>query len=180
MTHIITLSVETELSEANVKTALLMLMADQQPCLTTMKVQILDDHGPERRAIALENLNAVREALQIGLENTEQVLTDHDIKLGRTTRSNRLTAERLEAEVKSVQETIKLLEPCCASSLSPTLEEMAEALRKAIAWGEAASDHILYRENINWRYHDEARATLAAYSLHNASVMARPDGGPST
>lgn len=111
MTHIITLSVETELSEANVKTALLMLMADQQPCLTTMKVQILDDHGPERRAITLENLNVVREALQIGLENTEQVLTDHDIKLGRTTRSNRRTAELLEEDIDKFKKVIKELQP---------------------------------------------------------------------
>lgn len=40
--------------------------------------------------------------------------------------------------------------------------ELGEALRKAIAWGDAASTHILYRENINWRYLDEARATLTA------------------
>jgi hypothetical protein len=50
------------------------------------------------------------------------------------------------------------------------MEEMAEALRKAVRWGEAASHHILYRENINWRYLEEARETLTAYSLHNASL----------
>ena len=60
--------------------------------------------------------------------------------------------------------------PCCASSDSPTLAEMAEALRKAVLWGECASMHILYRENINWRYLDEARATLAAHSLHNKEL----------
>ena len=42
--------------------------------------------------------------------------------------------------------------------------ELGEALRKAVAWGDAASTHILYRENINWRYLDEASATLAAHS----------------
>ena len=42
--------------------------------------------------------------------------------------------------------------------------ELTEALRKAVAWGDATSTHILYRENINWRYLDEARATFAAHS----------------
>ena len=51
--------------------------------------------------------------------------------------------------------------------------DIAEALRKAVAWGEAASTHILYREKINWRYLEEARETLASYSRHNAQVEAR-------
>ena len=41
--------------------------------------------------------------------------------------------------------------------------ELAEALRKAVAWGDGASQHILYRENINWRYLDEAKCVLANY-----------------
>lgn len=52
--------------------------------------------------------------------------------------------------------------------------ELGEALRKAVAWGDAASTHILYRENINWRYLDEARATFARYSLHNAKTEGPP------
>lgn len=43
-------------------------------------------------------------------------------------------------------------------------DDLLEALRKAVVWGDAVSTHILYRENINWRYLDEARATLAAHS----------------
>lgn len=50
------------------------------------------------------------------------------------------------------------------------MDEMAEALRKAILWGECASQHFLYREKINWRYLEEARETLTAYSLHNTRV----------
>lgn len=48
-----------------------------------------------------------------------------------------------------------------------TRDDLIEALRKAVAWGEAASTHILYREKINWRYLEEARETLKSYSLHN-------------
>ena len=56
--------------------------------------------------------------------------------------------------------------------------ELTEALRKAVAWGDAASTHILYRENINWRYLDEARETLKYYSLHNAHAEARNPDAP--
>ena len=111
MTHHITLSVETKLSEANVKTALLMLMADQQPCLTTMKVQILDGHGPERRSLTLEDLGKVRDALQIGREMAEDLLARHDLELGRTTRSNRLTEESMEADIANIKEAIKKVQP---------------------------------------------------------------------
>lgn len=109
MTHIITLSVETELSEAEVRTALLML--NQQPSLLAMKVQVLDDHGPERRAITLENISAMREALQVGQEMAEDLLARHDLELGRTTRSNRRTAELLEEDIDKFKKVIKELQP---------------------------------------------------------------------
>ena len=37
---------------------------------------------------------------------------------------------------------------------------LAEALRKAILWGESASHRIFDRENINWTYLNEAREAL--------------------
>ena len=37
---------------------------------------------------------------------------------------------------------------------------LAEALRKAISWGDSASHHILHRQNINWTYLNEAKETL--------------------
>lgn len=39
-------------------------------------------------------------------------------------------------------------------------DRLAEALRKAISWGDSASHHILYRQNINWTYLNEAREAL--------------------
>ena len=53
--------------------------------------------------------------------------------------------------------------------------DLREALRKAIFWGESASQHFLYREKINWRYLEEARETLASYSLHNVQGDGSPD-----
>lgn len=39
-------------------------------------------------------------------------------------------------------------------------DRLAEALRKAISWGDSASHHILHRQNINWTYLDEAKEAL--------------------
>lgn len=39
-------------------------------------------------------------------------------------------------------------------------DRLAEALRKAISWGDSASHHILYRQNINWTYLNEAKEAL--------------------
>ena len=39
-------------------------------------------------------------------------------------------------------------------------DKLAEALRKAISWGDSASHHILHRQNINWTYLNEAKETI--------------------
>lgn len=39
-------------------------------------------------------------------------------------------------------------------------DRLAEALRKAILWGDSASHHILHRQNINWTYLNEAKEAL--------------------
>jgi hypothetical protein len=39
-------------------------------------------------------------------------------------------------------------------------DRLAEALRKAISWGDSASYHILDRQNINWTYLNEAKEAL--------------------
>ena len=39
-------------------------------------------------------------------------------------------------------------------------DRLAEALRKAILWGDSASRHILHRQNINWTYLNEAKQAL--------------------
>ena len=39
-------------------------------------------------------------------------------------------------------------------------DRLAEALRKAISWGDSASHYILHRQNINWTYLNEAKEAL--------------------
>lgn len=50
-----------------------------------------------------DSIYAARTALSAGIENTQELLADHDVRLGRTTRSNRYTAERLEGEIRQMQ-----------------------------------------------------------------------------
>jgi hypothetical protein len=46
------------------------------------------------------------------------------------------------------------------TSVTEQRDRLAEALRKAILWGESASHRIFDRENINWTYLNEAREAL--------------------
>ena len=50
-----------------------------------------------------DSVYAAQEAIRAGIENTQELLADHDVRLGRTTRSNRYTAERLEGEIRQMQ-----------------------------------------------------------------------------
>jgi ribosomal protein S20 len=54
-------------------------------------------------------IEATKQAVEIGIENTQELLSDFDIRFGRTTRSNRLTAERLEAEIKTMNNALSKL-----------------------------------------------------------------------
>jgi len=71
---------------------------------------------------------------------------------------------RLERELADAPHCVKglLALQATVTELQEQRDTLAEALRKAVAWGDAASMHILYRENINWELLDEARETLNA------------------
>jgi len=89
-------------------------------------------------------------------------------------------ARKLERELASTQaekekwEQIacdKLIEVCMQIEEKKIVTEqrdrLAEALRKAISWGDSASHHILYREDINWTYLDEAKEALQSLTNQN-------------
>lgn len=61
------------------------------------------------RTIEKTELRRVYDALIAGLENTQELLCDHDVRLGRTTRSNRHTAERLESEIKDIKASLEIV-----------------------------------------------------------------------
>jgi len=58
---------------------------------------------PESWSMLKDSIYAAQEAIRAGIENTQELLSDHDVRLGRTTRSNRYTAERMEGEIRQMQ-----------------------------------------------------------------------------
>ena len=54
----------------------------------------------------------------------------------------------------------RVVEADFARKLERERDRLAEALRKAISWGDSASHHILHRQNINWTYLNEAKEAL--------------------
>jgi hypothetical protein len=88
-------------------------------------------------------------------------------------------AKRLERERDEAREKIEFSREWSAaiadiaddlrSELAAVTEQrdrLAEALRKAISWGDSASHHILYREDINWTYLDEAKEALQSLTTN--------------
>ncbi|NCA94154.1 MAG: hypothetical protein EOM84_03135 [Sphingobacteriia bacterium] len=69
-------------------------------------MQLPKEYQPEMWTIAKDHIYAAISAIQIGLENTEELLVDHEEKVGRTTRKNRLEAERLEKELDQMKSTL--------------------------------------------------------------------------
>ena len=56
-----------------------------------------------------DQIPLIRDALAIGIENTEELLIIHDRDLGRSGRKNRTEAERLEAELTTLRTAFDML-----------------------------------------------------------------------
>lgn len=59
--------------------------------------------------IAHSRLIEWKELLEIGLENTQGALIEHNTSLGRTTRKNREWAETLESDIEKMKTAIQQL-----------------------------------------------------------------------
>jgi hypothetical protein len=67
----------------------------------------LTEMPPEYIELEKFSLLRIADALKIGLENTEQILTEHEANLGRTTRKNRTYAEQLEQEIVTINAALQ-------------------------------------------------------------------------
>lgn len=74
----------------------------EQPCLV-----LPSEYIPESWSMLKDSIYAATDAIRAGIENTQEPLVRHDIDLGRTTRSNRYTAERLELEIAQMQKALE-------------------------------------------------------------------------
>jgi len=73
------------------------------------RVEILAEHEQEYSTVKKDAIHSIITVLQIGLQNTEELLSMHDASLGRTTPKNKSAAEQLEKEIDSIKEQIKEL-----------------------------------------------------------------------
>lgn len=79
-------------------------------CLTVKDpINIPEVYQPEIWSIKKDLIIKTIAALELGLENTQEVLIDHDTRLGRDWAKNKVWAEILEGQIKDIQDCIKEL-----------------------------------------------------------------------
>ena len=57
---------------------------------------------PTFQEVDLMDLRSMKDCIELAREYAHEVLTDHDTKLGRTTRSNKITAEGIENDLRKI------------------------------------------------------------------------------
>mgnify|MGYP003646183669 CR=1 FL=1 len=65
---------------------------------------------PTYQEVDLMDLRVMKDCVELAREYAHEALIDHDTRLGRTTRSNKLTAEGIESDMRIITETLKKLE----------------------------------------------------------------------
>ena len=66
-------------------------------------------YEPEIWTIKKDAIYAAHEALKIGIENSEELLTEFELRFGRDTRSNKLTAEQMERDIAFMKKALENL-----------------------------------------------------------------------
>lgn len=69
-------------------------------------------YQPEMWTVAKDVIYAAIPAVENGLEYTRELLAQHDVSLGRTTRKNKLTAEAMERDIEQMERTLGALRKC--------------------------------------------------------------------
>lgn len=65
------------------------------------------DYQPEMWTVRKDYIYVAIEAIQARLEYTVDMLTYHDISLGRTTRKNKHTAEAMERDINKMKSALE-------------------------------------------------------------------------
>lgn len=88
-----------------------------------LKKNFFDDSGcfpktyqPEILAVPRPEIEMIIYSLEIGLENTQAVLIEHDASLGRTTKKNKSWAETLEGDIEFIKSSLTFLKEKLAVS----------------------------------------------------------------
>ncbi len=76
-----------------------------------MKTETLEkDFPPTFQEVDLRDLRKMKDCLELARDYAHEALTDHLARLGRTTRSNKITAEWIEGDLRLINSTLKKLE----------------------------------------------------------------------
>lgn len=69
-------------------------------------------YQPEMWTVAKDVIYAAIPAVEAGLEYTQELLAQHEVSLGRTTRKNKLTAEAMERDIEQMRRALDALRKC--------------------------------------------------------------------
>lgn len=72
-------------------------------------LSVLNTYIPEEIRLLKDDIRFAVECLKVAVENTQELLSDHDERFGRDTRKNKLTAERLESEISDLKIAVEKL-----------------------------------------------------------------------
>lgn len=65
------------------------------------------DFQPTFQEVDLMDLRNMKDCVELAREYAHEVLTNHDTRLGRTTRSNKITAEGIENDLRMITATLE-------------------------------------------------------------------------
>lgn len=99
-------------------------------------------YKPESWSMLKDSIYAAQDAIRAGIENTQELLADHDARLGRTTRSNRYTGERLESEIRQMQAALDGLQKPNGCSCGERSQMAPDGVRRQVDLSpENAKEH---------------------------------------
>lgn len=88
-----------------------------------------------------------------------KLITIKNKQMGKTLETIKALEEFADEQIEQKKEAQRQLDEIKAQR-----DELVEALRKAVSWGESASHHILYRDKINWNYLNQSSSILKKYT----------------
>lgn len=79
----------------------------------------MTEYTPEIWQVQKDVIYAAIHAVEAGLEHARTALAEHDAKLGRTTKHNRVWAEIIEDDIRHMEKTLNMLRDCGPKSPTP-------------------------------------------------------------
>lgn len=85
---------------------------ESMPAVACSDLLGAQSYQPEMWTVAKDVIYAAIPAVEAGLEYTQELLAQHEVSLGRTTRKNKLTAEAMERDLEQMRRALDSLRKC--------------------------------------------------------------------